>query len=106
MAKGSHINLDTAPALSESLSFTLNGRRLDVREITEDVVSELEEFVESSQDQNVGLGPLLNGQLAILTGHPAEIFSDASVRHKTALLSWLMEKIKNPLNRPEKGRKS
>lgn len=106
MAKGSHFNLDTAPALSEPLSFTWNGQRFDVREITEDVVSELEEFVEESQDQSVGLGPMLNGQLAILTGHPADVFAEASVRHKTALLGWLMEKIQNPLSRPEKGRKS
>lgn len=106
MAKGSHLNLDTAPALSEPLSFTLNGQRFDVREITEDVVSELEEFIEQSQDQNVGLGTMLNRQLAILTGQDDDVFASASVRHKTALLGWIMEKIQNPLSRPEKGRKS
>ena len=95
------INLDTDPRLVDPMEFELNGMKHEIREVTEDILDEIDTYEKEAKEAGVPNGERSRKVLEMLTGLPADMFVGLPLRKKTALIQVIRDAITNPLGRPE-----
>lgn len=99
MAK--HFDADAARGLHDPISFTVNGKKYEVRELTDELQAE----IEATAQESATLENTLRKQLGIFTEHDPAEFSGVSARVMTAIIQHIQDATLDPLGRRDGGRR-
>jgi len=91
---------DSAKGLHDPITFRVNGKTYEVRELTDELMEAVQEV--ASEDTSK-LNAVLTRQLAVFTGAEESEFLEVPIRTKTAILNHITEATTDPLGRRAGG---